>query len=296
MAKYDRRILLPYLQNLYCLELSIQQQRQGLEQYRNALAHLEERLANDVEPKDAPPPSPAVPILFGCISLIFCCSCAIFSVMAAKEPRIWIAAIAVVLLALIFLGLFLRSLGKFNRRNQAYRAILKQRIPFEQRDKYHRWLEQRIIRVRERMNAAAAMMDEAVTLRRSLYDLNVIPVQYRAMPAAEYLYDYFVSTKADDLDTVISSYAVSLLYPEVAQDEPRNAVRILNQRIRTAEQVTGDLSYRHYYKNFAQKIMEEETNADMRDLYFKLVQADLQAAAFFARLAPLKEEKPAEQE
>lgn len=296
MAKYDRRILLPYLQNLYCIELSIRQQQLVIEQYRNALIQLEERLAGDVEPREGPPPSAGAAVTFAAISLVWCFACAVFSVMGVNDSKIWIAAGAALVLALIFLGLFLRSFSKYNQNNRQYQEAVKRRIPFEQREKYHRWLEQRIHRIRDRMNAAGEMLEEAISLRRSLYNLNVLPVQFRSMDAAEYLYDYFVSSKADDIDAVIQSYAVSLLYPDVPPEEPKNTARILNQRIRTAEQVTSDLSYRHYYKTYVQRIMEAEANSDMRELYFKLVQADLQSAAFFARLAPKKEEKPAEEQ
>jgi len=283
MARYDRRILLPYLRNVYTLEVFIQQRRAAHESMRCRLQALEADLALDAPPQKVPHPSPVAPLLLGFASLLLCCIAGMLGMLALSGSQFRIPFGVLLLICLVFLLLFSKKWSDYRKQNREFQQYCEAAEQYVQRSAGRSSLVQQIEDRKKELTLAAAQCNEAVILIHTLYNLNVIPVQYRTLSAVRYLFDYFLSSKADDIDTVLQSYAVEREKDNALHTDPRKARLLLHQRARLAENTLGDLAQKQYYETQMMQIVDAETHPDLHNQYLKMVHADLSVSRFFVQ-------------
>lgn len=283
MAKYDRKILLPYLRNLYSIELILHKLHKKQTSLLASLDELEQLRTADAPPEEVAAPSPVDVILpAGCGVLFLILSVTLGICSLSFGLFFQMPAFICALIMLAFVIFYLIKLRQYTCRKKEYAQYCSDLETYHSQEGNRRSRNMEISRCRHQLDSTAKHVKEAAQFRRSLYSLNVIPLQYRTLQTARYLYEYFYTSKANDIDQVLQIYAVEKI------NEPDDAVPgkqgdlILKQRVRNAQQVTSDPVLQQYYEDQILEVSRQESDPELRNQYIRMLSEDLSLSHFFS--------------
>lgn len=292
MAKYDRRILLPYLRNLCSTELLILMQQKEMSALRASLEELEQLKERDIPPDEVLPASPGPAIAFGCLALAFGAVAVISGVLAFDADIFWLLTFSSALICLACAASWWYCRKQYLRRKNQYLQYCRTLEKYHSHAADRQALAEEIAQHRTQITALAEQINECISLKRSLYGLNVIPGQNRNLSTVQYLYEFFRTSKADDIDTVLQICAVEEMKDHLGHITKNQADLLLAQRTRIADQVTSDPIQRQYYEEQMTQIAAQEPNPELRSQYIKMLHEDLNESQFFAQYALRQMEYP----
>lgn len=247
MAHYDRRILVPYLRDVCCVEMLCRKLEQDVQHakveadkyagWANAKYEDPKRPDWDNYKDDQNEMKGAVTFLLG------------FGV-----PGLLLMGIPMIgpLLGLGGIGLGVLLFGICYKRQRENDAVAEYKYEEameryrkkcasnkENREKQHSWRESSK-RWRNKQNELKGKLDAAKNLRSDVYSVNVIPSRYRTVHAAYYLYDYFDSGRETDLDKIIQTMLLDEIVRKMDRLIAQNSEILLNQRMMLAQQERRD--------------------------------------------------------
>lgn len=283
MANYDRRILVPYLQDVCSTELLCSRLSREIENCRREINQLSNRVNQKIIDPIKPHPSAyatdsdkkinnfvyiliwvIIPIIVGCW---------VYSAIGTES----VGFLLVVALVVIFLGgpgilevisdnedeniKYKNAVEEYNKK-LAINQNIRQQIP-DWRDKI-REKQSYLCTLQARFNSASKLRDE-------VYDVNIIPSKYRDIHAAYYLYDYFNTSRETDLDKIIQTLLLEEIKQKLDKIIEQNEQIILNQRIQLALQERQNLMIQENHHEQMEAIARLERNQELQMDYQQMI-------------------------
>lgn len=244
--EYKREVLVPYLTELYGIEVTWHTLRDKYEKYRIRIQEDERILSKKSEIEaiqlTAPvtPAAPPFPLKYKACSIF----CGVFAI-----PMLMLD-LGIIYLPLLYGVYYFYKKGKNEQENKTYRTIAENEKKLRQYKTDCNNLEKWKTAIAEkeecypvdagRKEELLAELNRCAEIRDKAYSINIIPQQYRNLGAIAYLYEYFSSSKATDLDNIIQTMILSDVNRKISNIENR-----LNQIISNQHQIYQELSAIH---------------------------------------------------
>ena len=263
------------------MELLVLKRQKEYKELYNLMHKYEEELHNHQEPEPEATASWGGVILWCIIAAILC----LFAVGSSALIRLHEVFLYVSLLTLpvvaICIFALLRSIHVY-RRNSARYAHYEQKMQKYQNEQQSRdLLLEQIAECKKQMVEFVEQSNVLSSIRHGLYSANVIPTPFRTLYAVRYLFNYFQSSKADDVDVVLQIFAIEELRQNHIQISEKEAERILHQRVLLANQVMGDSLQRQSVEAQLMEIANRDENTEFRIQYLKRIHANQDVSSFF---------------
>ena len=111
----------------------------------------------------------------------------------------------------------------------------------------------------------------ALNLRKRVYSVNIIPDKYRNIYAAYYLYNYFRTSRENDLDKIIQTMLLDDIRRQLKTVVMQNEQILLNQRVQTALQERNNRMMAENHQREMQQLIKMETNQQLQMDYQKMM-------------------------
>lgn len=146
---------------------------------------------------------------------------------------------------------------------------------------------------RERTNLTACKthLAEAQQLRTQLYNVNVIPSKYRNAYAAYYLYDYFNTSREDDLTQVLQTMLLEEIIKRLDKIIERQEDIIIGQQRTMAMMEQQNKAAEQHRRGMMNHIAQIEQNQAQQTDYLQMIEAHERTTSFFAYATYLDEIK-----
>lgn len=113
-----------------------------------------------------------------------------------------------------------------------------------------------------------------------VYAANIIPSYYRDMYAAVYLYDFFSTSRSDDLDMALNTYVLEQTKDKLDVIIEKQHTEILNQRRILAYQQKSLEEQRAHNAYMRQKVYQIASNIEEQNQYLAMVESSAAATAY----------------
>jgi len=310
MARYDREFLVPYLENICALYFAKRKLREkGSRVYDQIYDLKHEKLSFPEQPESVISPDYDYPyglctlagwlmvigILAGVVGIVGRFACVNLLNISGTTVQVWtwiaVIGIAVFVLSAAFYAYHEKMWDK------AWDAVWDARVEDEKQLKL-KWIEEkerieirherRISEQNRKLTAIGHEIDEVQKLIDLAYDVNIIPTQYRNEYTAVYLYDWFRTSRFEDLDKALTMYVLEEIKSKLDTIIDNQMEMILNQRIMMAnQQMAMEQAERHNAALMAKLDRIEATNED-RNMYLGMIEANTAANAYFSAANYLK--------
>lgn len=294
MANYDRKILIPYLQDVCSTELLCDRLKKEVYQCNCDVKNLW-NVANQTVVDPAYPQKSDFPV----DELGSNIACAIFGGVIALaglliqllihwslfEFIIKIVSIGLMVVGGLLVLLFVSNIrSSFKERNCQYlRAVEKckecvelNRTIRDQIPQYKTLLynSQQELAIRERR------LQDAEELRENVYRVNIIPGKYRDKYVAYYLYDYFSTSRETDLDKIIQTLLLDEIKEKLDKIIAQNEEIILSQRIQIALQEQQNRTIAENHREMLRHIARLEQNQELQIDYQNMIEQNQRVTNF----------------
>lgn len=285
MARYHREFLVPYLQDLYSLYIAENKVQKAI----NAKELQIERYCKEPyvpEPKEPKYAEDSIGCI-GLLSLGWIVAAGFFLVLGILPSFV---VVLFIMGMMLFIPLFIYDLKSASDGRKYNRAV---------EDRYNRdmkqWKEDKEIAQKEHERNLEVIpylqseVDELTSeqrtiqiMRRNAYNANVIPGHYRNFYTIVYLYDWFSTSGADDLDHALSMYVLEEIKSRLDRIIEQQSDMILNQRIMMAKQQESIDQQNHHSQMMRRKLNQIQATEDERLRYEKMIECNTAATAYFA--------------
>lgn len=284
MANYDRRLLVPYLQDVCSSELLCSHIEKEIDQCNYNISSLNNALNQRFEEPCRPQKSS-----FGDLDAVgdwFWLIVSIGAVLLGLAfnrgilAKIFIigGSICVIILAsCIYSGHVDKENRYANALDQYYRtldAIKQEKDKFPQ---YRNSLYQR----QQELSLLMQRHAKAKNLRSKIYSVNIIPSKYRDKYAAYYLYDYFSTSRENDLDKIIQTLLLDEIKQKLDKIIAQNEEIALVQRYQVALQESQNKAIAENHREQLQQIAQLESNQELQLDYQRMIAANQEVTNFF---------------
>lgn len=297
MAKFNREFLVPYLEDvcaLYMADLEVCAKMFGVQKEILVLQHGEE-----IEPPAEPEHEEylgAVGSFLGALGI--CMMCAITLPLIAllvpeKERGSAPFAFYIILGVVCFLlGLFLwkycgepeREVRKNNEEldRQYEEAVRQYRIEKRKISDRNEEARKKIPDLEKQMGNLSNERKKIAKTLDAVYAANIIPSHYRDMYAAVYLYDFFSTSRSNDLDMALNTYVLEQIKDKLDVIIQKQHESILNQRLILANQQRSLEEQRAHNAYMRQKVYQIASSIEEQNQYLAMVESNSAATAYFA--------------
>lgn len=287
MAKCNREFLIPYLESLCALYFFDNKISKKCEQLNQQIRKLENAKNAIVSPEY---PNP-LPIVTG-KRVLKTLLCALSIYLGVKWiPNAWnvgrLGGLTTFLIfAVIVIYLFITSIGEMystrEQNNAQVRLFDSQLSRNEDRIKTYQDNHKKAIAIKATLQQYIHERQKVAETIQQVYNANVIPRQYRDIYAVVYLYDYFSTSLADDLDTVLSLYVLEQIKAKIDIVIAQQSELILNSRLMLAKQQKTIEEQRAYAVRMEEKVRKLTNIEEERNQYYKMIESNTAATAYFA--------------
>lgn len=287
MAKYNREFLVPYLQNVCALHLAYNKINKEIIDWNKIIKDLEVGQANP-KPKEPVKENPYTSgrifcIVFGIIGVLS--SFSVFDDAPDDEIGFRFFLFIVVLLSSIFLfvvfpiGLIKSTKAENIERVRKYQYEV---AFYNEVNELNESKKARIPACIEHKNYWSQELQQVKQLLRHAYSANIIPSRYRDTYVAVYLYDWFSTSQADDLDMALNMFVLEEIKEKLDIIIARQSESILNQRMILANQQRSYEQQQRYSAMMRSKLNRIAASNEERNIYLSMIESNTAATAFFA--------------
>lgn len=117
---------------------------------------------------------------------------------------------------------------------------------------------------------------------QKIYSANVIPRQYRNIYAAVYLYDWFSTSQADDLDMALNMFVLEEIKEKLDRIIENQMDIILNQRMMLTNQQRSLEQQQRHSNMMRAKLNQIAASNEERNTYLSMIESNTAATAYFA--------------
>lgn len=284
MAKYNREFLVPYLQNICALHLA----KDKIEDQYASLYFKEKKLQDGAKKLPAPPTPPTEEhSFFGIVGLIGGISSLFLGFICYFFELSILAGFLYILGAChLFVAWF--SYTSTNDKNEEKKAKYKTAM-----DKYNKEFqkiqsenkhlrEHELPAVQAKLRVSLREKKKVERLLVEMYDVNIIPSRYRDIYVAIYLYDWFSTSQADDLDMALSMFVLEEIKDKLDTIIANQAEIILNQCMILANQQKSFEQQHQYNQMMQSKLNRIAASNEERNIYLSMIESNTAATAYFA--------------
>lgn len=283
MANYDRRFLVPYLQDVCSIELLCTHLENEIEHCNQDICFYTDK----VNQKIVDPPYPRITDYHEDASNGLC-GAAVFTVIALIGLWIGWNIIGIPIMIYGGIGIFAGvsdslekrgiSQSRYNDGIRRYNEIvannskIRAKIP-----QYKTSLEIK----RQELSALKIRLNEADATRKNIYSVDIIAKKYRDVSVAYYLYDYFNTSRETDLDRIIQTLLLDEIKQQLAKIIAQNEEIILTQRYQIALQEQQNRIATENHRRELQQFARLERNQELQTDYLNMIEANQETTNFF---------------
>lgn len=293
MAKYDRQFLVPYLQDVCALHMADKLLQEKVFQKQIEISNLQrgQEIKPPKEPELEKPWNSFNLIVGGMAGMLLLSPLVLVGTLLDPSTTATQRKLAVVLtIMIVLMGFFLwrisagQAIGaakKNKAKEKEFRKNLysyyeaKKEMEDERKaaGKEISQLEQRIGALEDERKKLAILLQEA-------YGANVLPNGYRDIYAAVYLYDFFSSSRSDDLDLALSAYGREQVKDRLNAMISNQAEAILKERVLLAKQ-QRTLEQQHDIM-MRKRACQIAATPEEQNQYLSMAECNAAATAYFA--------------
>ena len=284
MAKYDRRFLVPYLQDVCSIELLLVRLQKEYHAADRNLIHNQNKLNSDVPPPKVEVVSRSVGKFFaivagGCFTSIMVCI-----IIGSYILPVLFEILAFIL---FLAGLFFCYLAKVafddafesEKKEEEYKKKL---MAYKKRESERDSYRKNIASWKNQRNLIIGRIEEVKKLRERIYNINVIPHQYRNVYAAHFLYDFFRGGQEDDLEKVIGIFVLEEIKARLDKVIEQQTEMILNQRVMLANQDRMNKQIAENHEQEMRQYAKMVESGERRNQYLEMINTNLEISNYFA--------------
>lgn len=297
MAKFNREFLVPYLEDvcaLYMADLEVCAKMFGVQKEILVLQHGEE-----IEPPAEPDHEEEDGFLsflggVGIFLMLFSGLALAVWVLTPEEGRgsMPFAFLFVMVVFLFLIGVFLwkfiggpeREVRKYNEEldRQYEEAVRQYRIEKRKISDRNEEARKKIPDLEKQMGNLTNERKKIAKTLNAVYAANIIPSHYRDMYAAVYLYDFFSTSRSNDLDMALNTYVLEQIKDKLDVIIEKQHESILNQRLILANQQKSLEEQRTHNAYMRQKVYQIASSIEEQNQYLAMVESNSAATAYFA--------------
>ena len=287
MANYDRRLLVPYLQDLCAVELTCAQIENDIDQCERDI----HRLYNERKGKVMPRPVQPIEQKLDEFNMVGCAAPAVIGtilgllvlVLNPNKDGVLAAACDFFLLgvcgsvALLIREFYkrwkLKKTFKEQNRNSAkcYEMELQE---YNDNIKALAAFDMEIKDLQNACNEKKRKLQKATSVRNKVYSVNIIPNHYRNIYAAYYLYDFMSTSRETDLEKVIQTFVLEEIKQRLDKIIMQNNQVLINQRVQLAMQEKQNRMVAENHREEMRNIARLEANQERQLDYQNMIAAN----------------------
>lgn len=119
-------------------------------------------------------------------------------------------------------------------------------------------------------------------LLNKAYSANLIPSRYRDLYAAVYLYDWFSTGMSDDMDMALNTYVLEQIKSRLDTIIQNQAVQIINQRTIIANQARMANAIERNAQQMREKVARMNESLEKQNMYLNMIDSNVAATRYFA--------------
>lgn len=274
MAKYDRRLLVPYLQDVCSVELLYARCTRDVEECKNlcfTARRLENRKAEHVDK----------PNLFADLAWVLC-GIIVIAILIFLVDNLLFPPLLFVLIAGVFGGIAVVYtwfvLKEYPYEMHKYRTYIAEKSLYDREKSHYQNMantqEKKLVLLSKRLNRVKQ-------LRSQVYGVNIIPNKYRNIHAAYYLFEYFNSCRENDLDKIIQTMLLDDIIKRLDKIIEQNEEILLNQRYQIALQEKQNRMIAENHREQMNAIARMEENQQLQADYLQMIVQNQAVNNFF---------------
>lgn len=298
MARINREILVPYLQDICALELAKKQRQDRIGSLNTALSEAKYAVQNQTAPETVHSNYQGYFLSqisrFGIVwfewGLFVAFLVAILEQLGMSSPGdgvvtiLWIVIIGVAVGPILAIGAFLlRLILKGVTHIGAFGGTLQNR---------HQWRKQKRELKRNERSCEDSATTEIQGLNREIGDIqnlldqayaaNLIPSRYRDLYAAVYLYDWFSTSMADDMDMALNTYVLEQIKSRLDTIIQNQTQQIINQRRIMAQQAAMNRTIEREAERMRDSVAQMNESLEKQNMYLSMIDSNVAATRYFA--------------
>lgn len=114
------------------------------------------------------------------------------------------------------------------------------------------------------------------------YSANLIPSRYRDIYAAVYLYDWFSTGMSDDMDMALNTYVLEQIKSRLDTIIRNQSEQIINQRTILANQARSMNMIERNAQEMRAKVSRMNESLEKQNVYLKMIDSNVAATRYFA--------------
>ena len=293
MARMNREILVPYLQDVCALHLKKKKCQDRAEELRGDCERIRHNAENLPKPFLQSEDGSTVfgPLAhIGCLGLIiafgFIILCGTGETLISGytqtmgEDTSGLLTIGAILVVVLFvLDKFVGKKNKETIRKQNEMATIRWRRELSSRRTTAKEKSEPIMQQIEKLENEIQSID---VLLSKAYSANLIPSRYRDLYAAVYLYDWFSTGISDDMDMALNTYVLEQIKSRLDTIIRNQAEQIINQRAILANQARTMNMIERNAQEMREKVFRMNDSLEKQNMYLNMIDSNVAATRFFA--------------
>ncbi len=284
MARYNREFLVPYLQSVCALHLASRKLCEKIHFLKQTIGNLK-LLQNDLCP-DPPVLKPVFTV--GRVLSMMVGMCGIFGILVGffmKElhPILQIVFLSssFCLVCVFLCGSIYCSIKTFADNRYKMRDYKGKLLEYEESNAENSNSTDDIPILQAQLQRCISENHRVCSLLNQVYYANIIPRPFRNIHSVIYLYDWFRTSRADDLDVALTMLVHNQNNDKLNQIVDRQATIIVEQAIALANQQYS-LDKQHYRQEMLAKLTQLADNTEEYNTYLSMIESITAAADYFA--------------
>lgn len=295
--RYERKILVPYLETLFHLELTVHGLAAKWRHYDDLCSDTERYIKNYQSPSiPSPPKKPSdtieflkgffvsaifLPIIIGAFLLIkalFADTFEVFFLLLSTALPFILLRFAIHL----GYGAIAEAREKFEEEMYTHQQLMDQ---LKEEDALYHKQKQLLPHYRNISSQCSSELSNAKKILEKAYRANIIPSRYRNLYAVSYLYEYFNSSNANDLDMIIQTLLLDNIQKQLLIIQQKLDQIISNQQDMLYE-LQGICQKAERIEQNSQKQLQslarQERNQELQSQYLSMIESNTAATAYFS--------------
>lgn len=284
MACYNRDFLVPYLRSICALHLTERRLREHLwklEDKEKSLIRGQSYEKPKYPEQESVGCGTIMLLAFGAM-LLFCGIGLRFDLSSIDGSD------RMMILIFLFLGGLMLWGGiasvRESKNNHEYDVqIYKRKLAqYEQVQRNNTDLRKKLPNVRSEIGKCEQEIVRVQQLLDQLYRANIVPAQYRGIYPSVYLYDWFSTSQANDLDHALTMYVLEEIRTKLDTIIENQSTMIINQEIMMSNQRKSLEEQRAHNNMMRIKLNSIQATQDEQLRYTKMIEAEAATCAYFA--------------
>lgn len=282
MARYDRRILVPYLKDVCVVELLCRKLSNEVDVIKRSADRAQQQVREIYNIKAPYEPVRTDYKTTGFSWVSFLIGLVGAATLFAPNLPLFFIFLCVAECALFMYWAFAGISSAEDQYEAAMREYQQQKWQYDKQLAQKRTYEEKYYALKKECQAMQQEYHNAEMLKTQLYGVNIIPSRYRTVHAAYYLYDYFSTCQENDLDKIIQTMLLDEIVQRLDRVIEQQSEILLNQRRQLALQQQTLEAANENHRQQMLALARQEQNQELQTEYLAMIEGNTRANAYFA--------------